>query len=107
MTTDVLGKVSLLPQARYVREVRPELSPEVFEPATSRLALIPVHLAVIAVATVAIAAGWVPWFVVPLISVCIAVSFAGLTFIAHEGVHGGIVRGRSARQIVGWIGFLP
>src|SRR6185369_10189406 len=78
-----------------------------FEPATSRLLLIPVHLAVIAMATVTIAAGWLPWLLVPLLSLAIGVSFAGLTFIAHEAVHGGNVRGRTARQLVGWIGFLP
>lgn len=44
---------------------------------------------------------------VPLISLAIGVSFSCLTFVAHEAVHGGIVRGRAARQLVGWIGFLP
>jgi fatty acid desaturase len=33
--------------------------------------------------------------------------FAGLTFIGHEAVHGGIVRGRVARHVLGFIGFLP
>jgi fatty acid desaturase len=107
MQTDLLGKVSLVPQARYVRELRPELPAEVFEPATSRLALVPAHLALIAIATVAISSSWMPWLLVPLLSLVIGVSFAGLTFVAHEAVHGGIVRGRTARQIVGWIGFLP
>ena len=97
----------LVPQAHYVRELRPELPAETFAPATSRLALVPAHLAVIAVAIVAIAAGWVPWPLVPLISLVIGASFACLTFVAHEAMHGGIVRGRTARQVVGWIGFLP
>ncbi|HTL36477.1 MAG TPA: fatty acid desaturase, partial [Kofleriaceae bacterium] len=97
----------LIPQATYVRELRGALPADTFEPATSRLLLIPVHLAVIAMATVTIAAGWLPWLFVPLLSAVIGVSFAGLTFIAHEAVHGGIVRGRTARQLVGWIGFLP
>lgn len=97
----------LLPLSTYVREVRPELPPTAFAPARSRLALVPVHLAVIALATVAIAAGWLPWVAIPLVSLVIGVSFAGLTFVAHEAVHGGIVRGRTARHVVGWIGFLP
>jgi fatty acid desaturase len=62
---------------------------------------------VIAIATIAIAAGWLWWPLVPLLSLVIGVSFSCLTFVAHEAVHGGIVRGRTARQIVGWIGFLP
>jgi fatty acid desaturase len=107
MQTDALEKLSLVPQSTYVRELRPELPPEAFEPATSRLALVPAHLAVIVIASVAIAMGWVPWLLAPLISLVIGVSFAGLTFVAHEAVHGGIVRGRRARQVVGWIGFLP
>lgn len=107
MATAVPARLVLMPQSAYVRELRPELPAEVFTPATSRVALVPVYLAVIAVATIAIAAGWVPWLVVPLLSLVIGVSFACLTFIAHEAIHGGIVRGRTARRIVGWIGFLP
>ena len=107
MQPDSLGKSSLVPQSTYVRELRPELPAKAFEPARSRLVLIPAHLAVIAAAILAIASGWVPWPLVPLLSLVIGVSFACLTFVAHEAMHGGIVRGRTARQIVGWIGFLP
>lgn len=107
MQFNSLGAESLVPQSTYVRELRPELPAEVFEPARSRLALIPVHLAVIAAAITAIAAGWMPWPLVPLLSLVIGVSFACLTFVGHEAIHGGIVRGRTARHIVGWIGFLP
>ena len=107
MPTDYLGKAALLPQSTYVRALRPDIPAEALEPARSRLVLVPVHLAVITVAIVAIAAGWIPWFVVPLLSLVIGVSFACLTFVAHEAMHGGIVRGRVARQIVAWIGFLP
>ncbi len=107
MQNDSLGKMALVPQSTYVRELRPGLSAEAFEPARSRLALVPAHLAVIAVAILAIASGWTPWLLVPLLSLVIGVSFACLTFVAHEAVHGGIVRGRITRQVVGWIGFLP
>ena len=107
MQNDSLGKASLVPQSAYVRELRSGLPAEAYEPARSRLALVPAHVAVIAGAVVAIASGWVPWFLVPLLSVIIGVSFACLTFVAHEAVHGGIVRGRAARWVVGWIGFLP
>jgi fatty acid desaturase len=68
---------------------------------------VPAYLAVIASAILAIASGWAPWLVWPLLSLTIGASFACLTFIAHEAMHGGIVRGRTARQIVAWIGFLP
>lgn len=107
MQGDSLGKSVLVPQSTYIRELRPDLPAEAFEPARSRLALVPAHLAVITVAILALALGWVPWLLVPLLSLVIGVSFACLTFVAHEAVHGGIVRGRTARQVVGWIGFLP
>src|SRR5688572_924007 len=99
--------MQLLPLSTYVRELRPALPAEAFEPATSRLWFVPVFLALIAVSAVAIAASWVPWFVVPIISLVIGGCFAGLTFIGHEAVHGGIVRGRVARHVLGFIGFLP
>src|SRR5262245_48420163 len=97
----------LVPQAAYVHELRTELPADAFHPATSRLAWIPVHIAVIVMATIAIAAGWIPWLVMPALSLVIGASFAGLTFIAHEAIHGGMGTGRVARMIVGWIGFLP
>jgi fatty acid desaturase len=107
MNRTSLAKAFLVPRSTYVRALRPELPAEVFQPATSRLVWIPAHLAVIIVASVAIASGWLPWPAVPLGSLVIGASFAGLTFIAHETLHGAIVRGRIFRYIAGWISFLP
>jgi fatty acid desaturase len=102
-----VGQPTLVHRSTYVRELRARLPPHVFRPATSRLVFIPGHLAVIALATYAIAKHWLATPFLPVLSLVIGVSFAGLTFLAHEGLHGGIVRGRSARWLVGWIGFLP
>jgi len=107
VTMKFLGKSELVPHASYVGTLRQALPPEVFEPARSRVALIPIHLAIIVAAIVAIALAWVPWFVVPLLSLVIGLSFASLTFVGHEAVHGGVVRGRTARHVIGWICFLP
>lgn len=107
MHGEFLPARSLVPQATYVRELRSELPAKAFEPATSRLLLVPAHVAVIALSTVTIASGRCPWLFVPLLAAVIGVSFAGLTFVGHEVVHGGIVRGRRARQAIGWICFLP
>lgn len=103
----VLPAAGLIERAEYVRTIRPQLPPSAFAPATSRLALIPVFLVVVASATLAIARGWVPWPAVPALSLVIGIGFACLTFVGHEAVHGAIVRGRTARLVVGWIGFLP
>lgn len=91
----------------YGRELRPKLSPEAFAPARSRLLWLPIHAAVIATATWALAAGHVPWPLWPLVSLVIGASFAGVTFLGHETLHGAVVRGRVAIRIVGWFGFLP
>lgn len=99
--------MQLKSQSSYVREIRAVLPAEAFAPATSRIVFVPVLLAVIAGAIIVIGAGLVPWPLVPLVSLVIGAAFAGLTFVAHEAIHGGIVRGRTARRIVGWIGFLP
>jgi fatty acid desaturase len=101
-----VGQTTLVHRSAYVRELRAHLPPQTFQPARSRLAWIPGHLAVIVIASWAIAGGWLGPFA-PVLSVVIGVSFAGLTFLAHEALHGGIVRGRRARWLVGWIGFLP
>jgi fatty acid desaturase len=93
--------------ASYAREIKPRLSPGAFAPARSRLLWLPVHVAAVVISTVAIERAWVPWFVVPLFSLLIGASFAGLTFLGHEALHGAVVRGRLARRLVGWIGFLP
>jgi fatty acid desaturase len=107
MRVEFVPAASLVPHSTYVRELRSALPAEAFEPATSRLALVPVHLVVIATSTVAISSGWLPRLLAPLLSLVIGVSFAGLTFVGHEAVHGGIVRHRKARRVVGWIAFLP
>jgi fatty acid desaturase len=107
MESKCLAEARLVHRSTYVRELRPHLAPATCEAATSRLAWVPAHLAVITLASCAIAGGWTPYPVVPVLSLLIGASFAGLTFVAHEAMHGAIVRGRIARWIVGWIGFLP
>lgn len=97
----------LVARASYVHDLRVDLPRGVFDRARSRLAFVPTHVAIVVTATFAIAGGWVPWFVVPLLSLVIGASFAGLTFVAHEALHGGIVRGRRLQYAIGWLGFLP
>jgi fatty acid desaturase len=43
----------------------------------------------------------------PFVAVLIGASFAGLTFVAHETLHGAVVRHRGVRRAIGWVGFLP
>jgi fatty acid desaturase len=91
----------------YASQVRARLSPAAFAPAHSRLLWLPVHLLCITVATWAVSSGLTPWPLVPLLSLLIGMSFAGLAFVAHEALHGAIVHHRLVRYLVGWLGFLP
>lgn len=99
--------MELRTNASYVRELRAALPAETFAPARSRVLWLPVHLALIVVTTIAVARGVVPWFLWPVASLVIGVAFAGITFLAHETLHGGVVRGRRLRHVIGWIGFAP
>lgn len=93
--------------ASYVREVRPHLKRGVFHPARSRLWWLPAHLSIVALCIIALQQRVLPWLAAPLVSLVIGVSYAGLTFLAHETLHGAIVRGPRLRYWVGWIGFSP
>jgi fatty acid desaturase len=91
----------------YASELRPLLAKDAFAPARSRLIWLPVHLLCIAGATCAIAFGWVALPGALLLSLVIGASFAGLTFVGHEALHGALVRTKALRRMVGWLGFLP
>lgn len=93
--------------AAYARELRPMLPAESFAPARSRVLWLPVHAAVIAACAWALATGRVPAPLWPIVSLVIGCCLAGITFLGHETLHGGVVRGRTAIRIVGWFGFLP
>jgi len=82
------------PTSSYARELKPALPGAVFEPARSRLLWLPVQLAVIALGIISLAAGWVPWVLAGGVSLVLGASFAGLTFLAHETLHGAVVRGQ-------------
>jgi fatty acid desaturase len=68
---------------------------------------LPVHLGLVAFLTTALAEHWVSWWLAPLVSVVIGMSFGGLTFLGHETLHGAVVRERHVRRLVGFLGFLP
>ncbi|MGE5185962.1 MAG: fatty acid desaturase family protein [Acidobacteriota bacterium] len=104
---DHLGAIALYPRSAYVHLLKPELPADAFAPARSRLLLVPFYLAVIAVGIASLGLGWVPLLFAPLVSLAIGAGFAGLTFVAHEALHGAIVTGRTRRLIVGWLAFMP
>lgn len=106
-TDPCTSPTKLLPLSTYVKEVRPLLPDTAFRPAYSRALWVPVHYTIIAAVTWALASGHVPWPLWPLASLVIGCSMGGVTFVGHESLHGGVVRGRMLIRIVGWLGFLP
>jgi hypothetical protein len=76
MSQHFLGSVPLYPRSHYVAELRAEIPEAAYVPARSRLLLIPLYLAIVVLGGCAIALGWAPWPVWPLISIAIGIGFA-------------------------------
>lgn len=98
--------MSLSPRAEYVRALNAVLPDRLFRPAISRLWWLPAHLTAIIGATWAITQ--TPSVPLRLIAaLIIGTAFGGLAFLAHEVLHGAVVRGRRARAVIGAVGFSP
>lgn len=93
--------------AQYARELRKDLPASAFTPARSRALWLPVHTVAITVCIWLLASGVAPMWTWPFVSIAIGCSMAGVTFLAHETLHGGVVRGRLAIRVIGFLGFLP
>ena len=91
----------------YARALKPELPASALKPARSRLLWLPVHVINIAFCMTILALGWVPLWLAAGVSLAIGASFGGLTFLAHETLHGAVVRGRFARRVIGTVCFAP
>ncbi len=100
-------RVELHSTSWYARRLRAGLPADVFAPTPSRLLWLPALVAVVILAAMAIIGGWVPIAVMPLLSVAIGVAFGSLAFLAHETLHGSVVRSRWLQFVVGFVGFLP
>jgi fatty acid desaturase len=102
-----LGNVTIYPRSKYVHDLRPVMTQEMFAPSRARLLLVPLYVALIAFATLVIAKHWVPWPVVPAISLAIGCCFALLTFVGHEALHGGMTANKRLQHLVGLVTFMP
>src|SRR3569623_1311783 len=96
--TQYLGDLPLFTRGHYVHEMKADFPASAFSRATSRLGFIPVYGGIAALAIVAIARHWAPWFAVPVLPLVIGAAFAGLTFVGHELLHGAIIGGARARS---------
>jgi fatty acid desaturase len=97
--------------SHYAAAIRSRLPSEVFAPARSRLVWLPVHLTVIVISTIAIASatrtGGAAWLALPVSSLAIGLAFAGMTFLAHETLHGAVTRNPRLRYAIGWLLLVP
>jgi fatty acid desaturase len=93
--------------ATYAKAIRPALPAEAFEPATSRVLWLPFHVGVISSLAWAMTTGRLPTWLWPVASLVIGCCLAGLVFLGHETMHGGVVRGRMAIRIVGFFSLVP
>ena len=95
----------------YASEIRPFLSKQEFAPARTRLLWLPVHVSVLVGGFLLLSRLPTVWSWqlagLPLLSLVMGASFAGLTFLGHETLHGAVVRNLALRRLIGWLGFLP
>jgi fatty acid desaturase len=91
----------------YASELRADLPIQAFRPVLSRLIWLPIHLVVIGVAVCAILFGELGWVSKTFLSLIIGHSFAVLAFLAHEILHGTVVRQRWIQSLTGGICLLP
>lgn len=94
------------PTFQLLRELRGRLPARALSPVPLRLLWVPVHAALIAVGILVLAGG-VPLWARLLLALVIGLCFAGLAFVAHEALHGALVRNPRLLRIVGLIGFSP
>src|SRR5688572_30600152 len=99
--------MSLLPISDYVRTIRPHLPPTIFRPAPARLLWLALHAGVVALCIAVIAVVDPIWPLKALLSLPIGLAFAGMAFVAHETLHGAVVRSVAGRRLAGGIGFFP
>src|SRR5262245_13738371 len=94
----------LVPQAEYVRILRPLLPPEAFKPSAHKLWWLALHTGVAFAGIVAIAAVQPRW-ARALLSLVVGHSVACLAFFGHELSHGGILppsRWRYLLELLVW-----
>jgi len=95
------------PVSHYARALRGVLPTEAFEPEPRRALWLVLHAAIAAGGIVLLGVVAPPWPVALVVSLVIGHSFACGAFVAHEALHGAVVRQRDLRRLIGWLGFLP
>ncbi len=93
--------------ATYARAIRPTLPDHIFQPATSRILWLPLHIGVISTLAWTMVSDRLPAPLWPVASLLIGISLSGLVFLGHETMHGAVVRGRTLIKAVGFVALAP
>lgn len=92
---------------QYAKELRQDLPSSAYRPVASRILWLPVHLCVIgaSIAALLLTDVGVGWRL--LVALVIGHSYACLAFLAHELLHGSVIRNRWLQDVCGTVCFLP
>jgi len=105
MSTSVASRWERHSVQHYAREVRAQLAPAVFRPATGRLVWLPIHLAVIVGLAAYVVAAAPAWPVALACAIVAGHSWGCLGFLAHEALHHALTKNRLVEKLVGYAGF--
>jgi fatty acid desaturase len=105
------------PISHYANAVRRHLPPDAFAPAPSRLLWLLLHASIVVAGITSIVAALGPagspvlgawrWLVASLLALVVGQSFAGMAFVAHEVLHGSVIRHPRLRYLAGSVAFAP
>lgn len=96
-----------IPHREYVSVLRPLLPDYIFKPVPQRLLWIVPYGLIIAMGIVAVVFDWGGWVGKIVAALLIGNSFTSLGFLAHEIVHGGVLRKRQLQDFFGALCFSP
>lgn len=92
---------------QYAKELRAEIPPQAFQRNPRRLLWLPVHLAIIGSAVAALLATDIGWGWRLLLSAVIGHSYGVLMFLAHEILHGSVVKSGPLQNWISGLCMLP
>src|SRR5262245_846901 len=100
-------RASLQACARYAKELRADLPPELFHRNPARLWWLPAHLALIGAAASALLTCDMHWGLRLALSIIIGHSYGCLMYLAHEILHGTVVKTSRWQNLLSGICMLP
>ena len=92
---------------QYAKEIRGDLPKDILKPNPWRLGYFFTNYILIAVCLYALVGMDLAWYFNVALGLTIGYFFGACAFLAHEILHGSVVRNRTLQNIFGFIGFMP